>query len=75
MEFCDRHLAAAYALAALPAAQARAIERHLIRCAGCRAEADRLLEAASWLAAAVPAVDPPPALRRRIFAAVRRPGS
>ena len=75
MDFCDRDLAAAHALGALPAAQARAFGRHLIRCVDCRTEAGRLLEAASSLAAALPAVNPPPPLRRRIVGAVRGAGS
>lgn len=74
MDPCDRHLAAAYALAALPATQASSFARHLTRCSECRAEADALLEAASRLALAVPPVDPPPALRTRIVEATRFPG-
>ena len=71
MEPCDRDLAAAYVLAALPPAEARAFARHVTECAACRAEADALLEVASSLALAVPPVEPPAALRQRIIDAVR----
>ena len=46
------------------------VERHLAWCAGCRKEAERLTEGVAAVAAALPAVDPPPDLEGRVVAAV-----
>ncbi len=74
MDACNRQLAAAYALAALPAPPAREFERHLSRCATCRADADVLADVASALALALPPVEPPPELRERIVGATGTAG-
>ncbi|MEV0527339.1 anti-sigma factor [Streptomyces sp. NPDC050439] len=63
-------LAAPYALDALGPRELRGFERHLARCAPCRAETRELGEGAVRLAGAA-ATTPPPALRERVLAAVR----
>jgi anti-sigma-K factor RskA len=68
-------LTAAYALDALDERDARDYEEHLRDCPRCRDELRELSEAASALAYAAPAPAPPPALRDRILAEVRRNGS
>ena len=66
-------LAAPYALDALDGEERAAFEAHLVQCAQCRAEVASFREVAARLAAAVPDASPPPALRRRVLAVVRRP--
>ncbi|MGW6022829.1 anti-sigma factor [Streptomyces sp. NPDC055099] len=63
-------LAVPYALDALDPRELRGFERHLARCAPCRAETRELGEGAVRLAGAAAAV-PPPALRERVLTAVR----
>ncbi|MFE6159762.1 anti-sigma factor domain-containing protein [Streptomyces sp. NPDC056486] len=66
-------LAVPYALDALAPRELRRFERHLPRCAPCRAETRELAEGAVRLAGAA-AATPPPALRERVLAAVRTAG-
>jgi anti-sigma-K factor RskA len=65
-------LTAAYALDALDPEDARAYEAHLARCRRCRDELASLSEAASSLAYATEAPQPPPELRARILQQARR---
>lgn len=60
-------LTAAYALDALDHEDERAYEEHLRRCPQCRDELIGLQEAASALAYAIPAPEPPADLRARIL--------
>ena len=64
-------LTAAYALDALDPADEAAYEEHLAHCARCQEELALLSGAASALALAAGAADPPPALRERILDAAR----
>jgi anti-sigma-K factor RskA len=61
----------AYALGALPAAEAAEIERHLDRCEVCRRELRWLRPAVELIPESIPQVDPPAALRERLMAEVR----
>lgn len=61
---------AAYALGALGAEEAAALERHLERCERCRAELRWLQPAVGALPEAVERVEPPAALRARLMAEV-----
>jgi len=65
-------LTSAYALDALDPEDARAYEAHLARCLRCRDELASLTEAASALAYASEAPQPPPELRARILQQARR---
>jgi anti-sigma-K factor RskA len=60
----------AWALGALPEAEARAVETHLETCAECQAEARALAGVAAGLAASVPDDGPSPAVRARLMARV-----
>jgi anti-sigma factor RsiW len=60
-------LTAAYALDALDEHDEQAYEEHLRRCDPCRSELSSFHEAAAALAYAVPAPEPPAALRDRIL--------
>lgn len=64
-------LTAGYALHALSADEEREFEAHLAGCRPCQEELASFSEAASALAFAVPAEEPPPALRGRILDAAR----
>ncbi len=66
-----RDLIPAYALDALDPDAARAVEAHLRACDECRGEVSSLQAVAAELAAGVAPVEPPPALRARVLAAVR----
>ena len=72
-----RESAGAYVLGALAAEERSAFEAHLASCAECAAEVRALALVAGALPYAVPQVDPPPALRRRILATIegRAPSS
>lgn len=63
----EHDLTAAYAVDALTGAEARDAEAHLEGCAACRAELAQLREALADLAAPV---EPPPAMRARVLAAL-----
>ena len=62
----------AYLLGALPPAMADECERHLEQCERCRVEARWLAPAVDQLPQSVAAVDPPPHLRERVMAEVRK---
>jgi len=64
---------AAYALGALPPEEAAAIAAHLAGCPACRETVARYRETAAALAYGVPLRPPPPRLRARLLARVRRP--
>lgn len=57
----------AYALDALDAADARALESHLASCAACREELAALRETVAAIAETAPRVEPPAALRERVL--------
>jgi anti-sigma-K factor RskA len=61
----------AYALGALPEADARALEDHLEHCEDCRSRLRSLRSAVDVLPAAVPQHTPPPRLRETLMATVR----
>jgi anti-sigma-K factor RskA len=61
---------AAYALGALEADEARAVEAHLEGCASCRERVRWLTPAVDILPATVPQQDPPAELRERLMAVV-----
>lgn len=63
-------LASLHALGALAGEELAAFETHLATCLICRRELASLRPVADALAAAVPQVDPPEALRARVLAAV-----
>lgn len=63
-------LAAAYALGATEADEDRAVSAHLAACAFPHAEAGGLIEGASLLPAALPAVEPSPLLRDRLMTTI-----
>jgi hypothetical protein len=69
-EFMD--LAAVVALDAADAEDVRRVEEHAESCPACGGLLDELRVAAAGLGTLVPQVDPPPALREHVFAAVRR---
>ncbi|MCU0684423.1 MAG: cupin domain-containing protein [Polyangiaceae bacterium] len=56
----------------LEASTRAAVDRHLRRCARCRAEAESLRALLSGVALSVPPAAPPPPLRDRLFASVDR---
>jgi anti-sigma factor RsiW len=58
---------AAYALGALPDAEAMRVRHHLDGCRECRTELEWLTRAVDALPASVPQVDPPPELRARVM--------
>ena len=58
---------APYVLGALSELEARAFERHLERCAECRAQVELLRPAVDALAEGVDPVEPPPGLRRELM--------
>ena len=62
---------AAYALGALPRPEASELEAHLRSCAECRSYLEGLRPGIDLLAASVPQLPPPPALRERLLATVR----
>lgn len=66
-----KELLAGYALGALEAAEARALEDHLATCETCRAELPAWLDTAAVLAYAAPLTTPTPALRSRLLESVR----
>ena len=66
-----RGLIAAVALGAATEQERADVERHAATCPDCRAELDGLRAATAGLALDVPQLDPPPALKRRVMAAVR----
>ena len=71
-----RGLLAEFALDVLEEPRARDVRGHLDGCAGCRKEAEGLLEGAARLAATLPVAPPPVELRDRVIAslAVARAG-
>ncbi|WP_322800514.1 anti-sigma factor domain-containing protein [Thermoflexus sp.] len=64
---------AAYALGALPPEEAAAVAAHMAGCPACREAVARYREAATALAYTVPLQPPPPRLKARLMARVRRP--
>lgn len=65
-----RDLLASYAIGALSADEAQDLESHVQTCAQCRRELESLRQVTAELAAAVPAVPPPPELRTRVMGAI-----
>ncbi len=65
---------AAHELAALDAADARALESHLLTCAECRAELEQLRETAAALAYVAESLEPAPEVRQRILDNARTQG-
>lgn len=65
-------VAGAYVLGALGEDERQGYETHLLECAECRAEVDELLPAVEALPASVTPLEPPPTLRDRLLADVRR---
>ncbi|MEX2195555.1 MAG: anti-sigma factor [Thermoleophilaceae bacterium] len=61
----------AYLLGALPELEVEVFERHVMGCASCRDEVERLRPAAEALPRAVPQLAPPAALREAIMQEVR----
>jgi anti-sigma-K factor RskA len=66
-----REALAAYALGALPAAEADRMRLHLESCRDCRAELDWLRGAVDALPASVTPVEPPPELKARVMEIVQ----
>ncbi|MHC1563268.1 hypothetical protein ACR9E3_30290 [Actinomycetospora sp. C-140] len=72
MSACDhRDDAVGHAFSALEPDEDRALQAHLPHCAVCRRALAEAREVVAALGAAVPAVDPPPDLGRRVLAAAR----
>lgn len=69
-EFLD--LAAAVALDASEAEDIRRVEEHAATCDQCRLWLDEFRSTAAAMALSVPQLDPPPAVRARVFETVRR---
>ncbi|HEX7173369.1 MAG TPA: anti-sigma factor [Candidatus Limnocylindria bacterium] len=69
---CERldELAASYALGAVPPDEERAMSEHLATCDQPHADARELIGAAGLLPAALPPMEPSPALRARLMATV-----
>jgi anti-sigma-K factor RskA len=67
--------AAAYALGALTPDERALFEAHLADCALCAAEVRTFVPAVTTLAITNPAVEPSPAVRDRLLAAIRQPQS
>lgn len=65
-----KEMLAEYALGALDAGEANALEAHLATCADCRAELASWRDTAAVLAYSVPLVEPPTALRSRLLESV-----
>jgi anti-sigma-K factor RskA len=65
-----KEMLAEYALGALGATEARALETHLATCAECRAELSEWRDTAGALAYSAPSFEPPPALRSRLLESV-----
>jgi len=65
-----REALGAYALGALPDAEAEQVRHHLQSCSECRAELDSLRSAVDALPASVDPVPPPPELKDRLMAIV-----
>ena len=63
----------AYLLGALPDLDAEVFERHVMGCAACRDEVERLRPAADALPRAVPQLAPPPGLKASLMREVRGP--
>ena len=61
----------AYLLGALPELEAERFQRHLRGCQACQQEAMRLRVAVDALPRAVPALEPPPSLKRAVMKEVR----
>src|SRR5689334_12528097 len=66
---------AAYALGALGEAEARDVAQHVVGCPACRARAADFATTVGLLPAAGEEVEPTPALRTRLRAAVQTAGS
>jgi anti-sigma factor RsiW len=62
----------AYLLGALPQIEREAFERHLMGCAACRDEVERLRPAVDALPRSVPQVAPPPTLKTSLLEAIER---
>jgi Anti-sigma-K factor rskA/Putative zinc-finger len=62
----------AYLLGALSDAERAAFEGHLVDCAECRTEVERLRPAADLLPRSVEQVEPPPSLKRSLMEVVER---
>jgi anti-sigma-K factor RskA len=62
----------AYLLGALPQIEREAFERHLMGCAACRDEVERLRPAVDALPRSVPQVAPPPTLKTSLMEAIER---
>jgi anti-sigma-K factor RskA len=62
----------AYVLGALSDAERAAFEGHLVDCAECRTEVERLRPAADLLPRSVEQVEPPPSLKRSLMEVVER---
>ncbi len=68
-----RDRAALYALGGMQDADLPSFEQHLEACEPCRNEVSELRPVAEGLALAAPEADPPPGLRERVLARVRKP--
>ena len=71
---CDtaREQIPSYVLGALGQGERSGLEAHLRRCSECAVELESSVNAIGHLAAGVPQVDPPPALKNALFDRVRR---
>jgi len=70
-----RDLLGAFALGAVDAQEAATVREHLATCAECQAEIAVLWAAVDSLPGMIEPMDPPPALRDRIAAAIREDGA